>query len=74
MEKCRSSTQVATCTGSERRAKYRATDMTRELRGLPAVFWPNWQAVNRKTCPEMERPDMSLSHPPKHVSGLKPTM
>ncbi len=25
--------------------------MTRELSGLPAVFWPNWQAAKRKDVP-----------------------
>ena len=60
---------MATCTGVGSRAKYWATERTMEFSGLPAVFCPNWQAVKRKMCPEMEMPDISLSQPPRQVSA-----
>ena len=37
MEKCRSSTHAATWTGVGKRAKKRATDMTRQFSGLPLL-------------------------------------
>ena len=72
MTKIRSSTHAATWTGVGRRAKKRATDLTRAPSGLPAVFWPNWQLAKRKIWPSIMMPLMSLSHPPLHVDGVQP--
>ena len=64
--------QEATSTGVGRRAKYRATERTIAPSGLPAVFCPNRHMANRKMCPSIIMPLMSLSQNPLQVEGSPP--